>query len=134
MNRPLTAAALALVVIPAAVAGDPLPAGAVARLGSPRWRGVFESWGPGEFRYTPDGSAIVCRMAGGSVAWLDADTGRELRRIRGPFRFRTFAVTPDGTTLITTDDGPSGPSWGLRLWNVATGAERKFIAELTAYH
>src|SRR5262245_54942960 len=114
-------------------AGDPLPAGAVARLGSPRWRGLITAGSSCQFEYSPDGKAIVCRMPDDEVAWLDAETGGQMRRVICPVRFLTFAVTPDGKTLITTDDPDAGEPWGLRLWDVATGSQRAFVAGRTAH-
>ena len=106
------------------VNGDPLPAGAVARLGSTRWRNI------GPFRYSPDGKAIVHLAPDGSVVWLDADTGREVRRVRGAEPIQSFEFCMDGKALIVGDRAPlsvyaplprSDPELGLRLLDLGTG-------------
>src|SRR5262245_9827424 len=112
MNHHIATAAVALGLLTSAAAdpprvdrhGDPLPAGAVVRLGSSRWRGVVGPTGETQIRFAADGRAIVCRMPDGSAAWLDVDTGRELRRVRGPASFQVFVLTADGKSLITMDE------------------------------
>src|SRR5690348_336 len=77
--------------------GDPLPPGVVARIGTARW------WvGPaeGHYRdsplvYAPDGKSLAACYEGKAVRFLDAATGKELRRIepRGE-GVTTFALSP----------------------------------------
>jgi RNA polymerase sigma factor (sigma-70 family) len=99
--------------------GDSLPAGAIARLGSLRWRGtasrnLFDYWS-----YTPDGKAVIT-LRNTSLIVIDIDTGRELRRLTVPTRagfFTDFAFAPDGRRLVTADVS------GLRVWEWPTGRE-----------
>jgi WD40 repeat protein len=115
---------LSLVVDAAAVAandlhGDPLPSGAVARLGTVRYRHP----GP-EARYSvvfsPDGKVVVGTHHDAIVLW-DAATGRELRQLR------TFAdggndgaaYSPDGKYLATTNYHRQF----VFLWDLSTGKE-----------
>jgi RNA polymerase sigma factor (sigma-70 family) len=102
--------------------GDPLPPGAVARVGSIRW------WfGPTDdaFRlcplaYTPDGKTLAASDAGTAIRFLDSATGKEIRRIEVPGHgFTSFAIAPDGRTMVTADSRSSV----LWLWEVATGKE-----------
>jgi WD40 repeat protein len=50
------------------------------------------------------------------VSFWDADTGKALRRIKGPPRVNCVAVAPDGKSLASAhEDGI------IRMWSVATG-------------
>jgi RNA polymerase sigma factor (sigma-70 family) len=86
--------------------GDPLPLGAVARLGTLRFRA------PGEIRalaFAPDGKTLAVSSPGGLIL-MDAVSGQRLRRLppsdsgRGGDRLLIFA--PDGKRLA----GVSHPS------------------------
>jgi RNA polymerase sigma factor (sigma-70 family) len=95
--------------------GDPLPAGAVARLGTVRLRhGDRISM----VRFTPDGKRLISQAADGVRVW-DAATGKELRHLpeaRGDFRGSD--LTPDGK-LAAAPAGP--PDFPLELWDVDRG-------------
>jgi WD40 repeat protein len=98
--------------------GDPLPAGAVARIGSVRWWQGGGAEGP--LVFTPDGKLLVSCEADQAVRLLDAATGQEVRRLRPPGdAVFSFALAPDGKTLATADLR----SPVVRLWDVATGKE-----------
>lgn len=96
--------------------GDPLPAGAVARLGTMRLRHgdaiQFVS-------FAPDGKTIISTGDDGTRVW-DAATGRQLRRF-GQRVFRpSVALSADGRRLALTarDSRVGGP---IELWDVQTG-------------
>ena len=94
--------------------GDPLPPGAVARLGSARWRHGGQVYG---LAYSPDGKVLA---TGGSrdVQLWDVRTGKELRRLaRQPDLARRVAFSPDGKLLASAGSDPV-----VRLWDPATGA------------
>jgi WD40 repeat protein len=102
--------------------GDPLPAGAVARLGTARW------WAAGgqqecPLRFTPDHTALaVCD--GSKVTFIDAKNGKELRRFQPAKGGVTrFAFAPDGKTMMTA----SWRSDVLRLWDLTSGRETRRI-------
>jgi WD40 repeat protein len=102
--------------------GDPLPPGAIARLGTVR----FQHGGPvNQVAHTPDGRCLVTLGWDHTLRVWDAASGRELRAIRGNERFYgCFAVSPDGSTLAT------GESPGrVRLWDLATGRELRRLPE-----
>jgi WD40 repeat protein len=94
--------------------GDPLPAGALARLGTVRFR-------QGNFVYgvllSPDGKTVVSYGGNQVITFWDAATGRVVRRL--PNGARVAAFTPDGRTLISFGD------YEIRFWDVATGAVRR---------
>jgi RNA polymerase sigma factor (sigma-70 family) len=97
------------------VFGDPLPPGALARLGTARFRlgGPCES-----VTFTPDGKALVTAGLGGYACIWDGTTGRELRQFGQPplSSARCAALSLDGFTLASGhDDG------AIRLWETATG-------------
>jgi RNA polymerase sigma factor (sigma-70 family) len=105
--------------------GDPLPPGALLRLGTVRFRhglGVYS------VAYSPDGRLIASTGGDGAVRLWDAATGRLVREVaRRPQREATFAVfSPDGKLLAL-----GGPQEGVGrvapkpmpvfLYEVATG-------------
>ena len=78
--------------------GDPLPAGAVGRLGTVRFR--FDG-GHNDLAFTPDGKNVVATTNLGIYLW-DSTTGKE--RYHLPFdtskmRIGTIAFSPDGKFL-----------------------------------
>jgi RNA polymerase sigma factor (sigma-70 family) len=92
--------------------GDPLPAEAVARLGTLRFRqGSHITW----LAFTPDGKQLVSLGWDGVRVW-DAVSGREVVQttseadssISGAF------LTPDGKTLVTMERGRKGNLIRLR--------------------
>src|SRR5262249_5108835 len=92
--------------------GDPLPEGAIARLGTARFRN-------GYFHFSPDGKVIALSdWAGGPIRLCDAATGMELRVIHGEGRnwHRFGCFSPDGRMLATA--GMDGSIW---LWATADG-------------
>jgi RNA polymerase sigma factor (sigma-70 family) len=98
--------------------GDPLPAGALTRLGTIRLR----HGGPvGGVAFSPNGKTAV---TGGGFSdnilrlW-DTDTGRELRSFKGhTYNITGLAFTPDGKHILSCAQDQTA-----RLWDVATGAE-----------
>lgn len=90
--------------------GDPLPDGALARLGTVRQRfGYFE----GGKAILPDGKTFVTYDAG-LVAWRDAFTWLEQDRWKLPAGLMAENLSPDGTRLLTID------AESMQLWNAAS--------------
>jgi len=88
--------------------GDPLPRGAVARLGTIR---LFHEYGT-NVAFSADGKILA--SAGGGIHLWDATTGRELREFPGS---RGFALSPDGTRLASM-----GPEWSVvQIWDTSNG-------------
>src|SRR6185369_6418671 len=73
--------------------GNPLPPGAVARLGDARFR---HGGGVRKVVYTPDGRTLVTLGNDGLIQLWDAATGHERRRLQGQgAAARALAVAPD---------------------------------------
>ncbi len=95
--------------------GDPLPPGALARLGTLRMR---HSNHTAEAVFTPDGKTVIVSDWGGEIIFWDVATGRELRRLwaaDGPVNGLALALSSDGKTLV------AGGFGRFSLWDVATG-------------
>ncbi len=101
--------------------GDPLPAGAVARLGTTRLR--HAGWVDG-VAYSPDGMLLASGGRDDRVRVWDAKTGKEVRQFnlgrkgQGASPVNGVAFSPDGKLL-------AAGGWGTRLalWDVASGKE-----------
>src|SRR5262249_2020693 len=95
--------------------GDPLPPGALARMGTVRLRHPGRA-GPAAF--SPNGKVLAVMSHDGSVLLWDRATGKEIRRLPGkpaPHAKCCLAFSPDGKLLATTDEA------AVALWQVATG-------------
>jgi WD40 repeat protein len=94
--------------------GDPLPDGAVARLGTLRLRHGNMIQGLG---FLPDGKTLLSADWHAAHVW-DAATGRLLRRFGDPHgrQFQNSAFSPDGSlAALTMSDGEIG------IWDARTG-------------
>jgi RNA polymerase sigma factor (sigma-70 family) len=88
--------------------GDPLPPGAVARIGTVRFR---HPGGVGSLAFSPDGKTIAS-AGDGAILW-DAETGRKLRAVEGS---RSVAFVARGKRIVV---GQAGPRY--LLYDVASG-------------
>ena len=95
--------------------GQPLPAGAIARIGRSALR---HGSAVSAVSFSPDGSTLASGGREGVVVLWDRGTGRELTRFDGHGGgIHGVAFTPDGRTLV------SGDPRTIRTWNVETGEQ-----------
>jgi WD40 repeat protein len=92
--------------------GDPLPEGAVLRLGSTRLRSSAT-----QMLFTPDGRTLITCEQDRIIKHWNAENGEERQAfvLPGPF-WNPEALSPDGS-LYAGGDGEGG----LGVWEVATG-------------
>jgi WD40 repeat protein len=130
----VAAAAPVLVAVPAVDRhGDPLPPHALARLGTLRFRGAT---GLLQAAAVPGGKQVLGLGFASTIVLWDAATGKEVRRFVGPTRrparkeddvqyhdvhFGSFAVSPDGKTLVAATADGSGRPCPMLHFNIATG-------------
>jgi RNA polymerase sigma factor (sigma-70 family) len=93
---------------------DPLPDGAIARLGTNRFRHTLSI---GSIAYSSDGKLIASGSEDASVRIWDAGTGRQMMQFGDQHSFvEAVALTADGKRVA------AGTSAGeLALWDIATG-------------
>src|SRR3954454_20821417 len=76
--------------------GDPLPDGAIARIGTVRWR---HSDVVAFAAFLPDSKKVICASMDGVIRLWDFPSGKELRRIPAPSAFKALnavALSADG--------------------------------------
>ncbi|MHC4506216.1 MAG: WD40 repeat domain-containing protein, partial [Planctomycetota bacterium] len=105
--------------------GDPLPPGAVARIGTVRL--PAGGWGR-RIAFSPDGEILAsCVGAGSPEANLwETGTGRKIRtiRLRGPASINSVDFSPDGRRLAVAGDK-------VRIYDVRTGRKVREIGGRT---
>jgi RNA polymerase sigma factor (sigma-70 family) len=103
--------------------GDPLPPGAVARLGTVRYR-----FSGTNAVFLPDGKTVVSAGPGNAIKLWDARTGRLAREIdTGNFSGAVAALSADGRRVALNgslhDDAQPGWRSAARVFDLATGKE-----------
>ncbi len=95
--------------------GDPLPPGALVRIGTVRFRHEDRV---ASAAVSPDGK-VIASCAGRAVYLWDAATGKELQRLEAhPLGATSIAFSPDGKALAS-----GGRDNLIRLWGPATGKQ-----------
>jgi WD40 repeat protein len=102
--------------------GDPLPNGALARMGTTRLR---HADGIGHVLYSPDGKFLVSLSRDRTCRVWDADSGRLVHLFQEKdVDYYAVAFSPDSTTLIAAGGDPfHGGNGGLRVFDLKTGLE-----------
>ncbi len=90
--------------------GDPLPPGAIARLGTVRLRHTKPV---GPITFAPDGKVLA--SGGRSIRIWDVTTGKQVRHLK--CCSKVLAFSPDGRLLAATEEDK------VRLFEVSTGRE-----------
>lgn len=99
--------------------GDPLPAGATARLGTGRLQHVVDQGndGLGALAFAPDGVLLAGAGRDGRISLWEAATGRLVRVLaRHDSEINTLAFAPDSRSLVA-----GGRDGKACLWDVAAG-------------
>ena len=104
--------------------GDPLPKGAVMRLGTVHFCQPF----PWSLAFTPDGKALASGGYDNRIHLWDPETGKDLRIFEGHKSFvNSIAFSGDGKWLAS-----GSQEHELFLWEVATGkVQRRFEGHTT---
>ncbi len=104
--------------------GDPLPKGAIARLGTIRFNQPF----PWSLAFSPDGKILASGGHDNRIRLWDPDTGKETRILEGhKASVYCIAFSGDGKLLVSGSEDTE-----LRLWDVETGAEQRRFQGHTA--
>ncbi len=114
--------------------GDPLPAGAVARLGMLRWR---HDGSTSALAYSPDGRVLAGSCAGKIILW-QATTGKRLHQLPlgcvGWLSRHCLDFTADGKVLavahrnLSQNGFPDLYAGQVTLWDVTTGKYLRSLA------
>src|SRR5262249_54200394 len=103
-------------------AGDPLPPGAVLRIGTVRWRTSASSL---KLRsaLSPDGRVLFVDDVGGGIQVIELDTGLSRRRFsENANSVWTMAISGDGRRLVSAGY-VQGDKYSTIIWDVASGKQ-----------
>jgi WD40 repeat protein len=106
--------AVALALLVQDLYGDPLPDGAISRMGTTRWRAHATA-----ILHVPGGKSIASADGFGRVRLWEAATGRPTATFEGHTgSLRALAASADGKRLAS-----AGEDKMVRIWEVETGKE-----------
>lgn len=105
--------------------GDPLPEGAVARMGTVRRRHADAVTC---FAFLPDGKRFLSGSHDSTLRLWDVATGKELRRFLGHRGIiRQLAISSDGMLCASWEEAGGEPPGLIHVWDVDTGKEIRQI-------
>src|SRR5262245_9358850 len=98
--------------------GDPLPTGAVARIGTARLRHAGSGPQVSSVAFSPDGKSLASAGRDSVCVW-EAATGKQLLEVKADYGPTAVAFSPDGKAIaVGLWDG------GVRVLAAATGQQR----------
>ena len=99
--------------------GDPLPPGAIARLGTLRfrYRDIFSA-----AAFSPDGQFVVGAGNGGILVMWECASGKLVQEFSSYHQVQQLTFSGDGTTLATLDDDHA-----IRLWSRGNDRAKRLI-------
>ena len=110
---------------------EPLPPGAVLRLGSPRLRMAAQVGG---LALSPDGKLLVACSADGMVRIWDTATASEVRFFRAhPWGGKGLAVSPDGKLLAIGSTNSTTSVWDLKSGKLRHRLKHPYWVESVAF-
>jgi WD40 repeat protein len=108
--------------------GDPLPPGAIARLGSLRFRAGFFLH---QAAFTPDGKHLITAGAGQPIIVWNADSGKAELKFPEQRESRLFALSFDGKWLAGLTKSMTGPQEDLVIFEAKTAKIVRRLDKLT---
>ena len=112
--------------------GDPLPEGAILRLGSLR----FRHHGPiFSLAYSPDGKSIVSGGMDEKVRLWETATGKEIRTHKMDAPVNAVLFSPDGSKVLAGGGGefmnPFNADAAIQIWDADTGDRIEFLPAIS---
>jgi RNA polymerase sigma factor (sigma-70 family) len=108
--------------------GDPLPPGALTRLGTVRFR---HSQAVNVVGFTANDRVVASASRDGTLRLWEAATGKELRRFDVSPRTASFGLSADGQTVAAPVSAGDNRTT-IRVWDAATGREAHRVEPGTA--
>ena len=110
--------------------GDPLPVGAIARMGTTRWVHGGDVWA---VAYSPDGKLLASAGDNKQIRLWDAETGKEIKTLEGHTgSVRGLAFVPPAKGKPCTQLVSGSYDRTVRVWNLTSGKEDRVVQQAAA--